>query len=194
MSPGGDKRLSPLWDSRACLALDFIGSVVLLDHSTKPMPTPQPTPLPDTRARIVEAARALFWEKGYAATGLAEILARARANSGSFYHFFESKDALLCTVLDTYVELLEPQVIGPVWASTRDPLDRVFALLAGYRKRLVDTSCQGPDVRSAASRSKSTLKTRQPTRTSRATFRRGKPRLKHACAPRARLGRSSRRR
>ena len=38
----------------------------------------------DTRERIVEAARFLFWEKGYAATGLAELLARAGANSGSF--------------------------------------------------------------------------------------------------------------
>ena len=51
-----------------------------------------------TRERIVEAARYLFWEKGYAATGLAEILARADANSGSFYHFFDSKDAVLRTV------------------------------------------------------------------------------------------------
>jgi TetR/AcrR family transcriptional regulator, transcriptional repressor for nem operon len=106
------------------------------------MPTPLPASVPDTRSRIVEAARALFWEKGYAATGLAEILARGRANSGSFYHFFDSKDALLCTVLDSYVELLEPQVIGPVWASTADPLDRVFALLAAYRQRLLDTNCQ----------------------------------------------------
>lgn len=96
----------------------------------------------DTRARIVEAARFLFWEKGYAATGLAELLARAGANSGSFYHFFESKDALLRTVLDTYAELLEPHVIRPAWGSTTDPMARVFALLAGYRQRLVDTECR----------------------------------------------------
>jgi AcrR family transcriptional regulator len=40
-----------------------------------------------TRSRLLEAARYLFWEKGYAATGMAEILERAQANSGSFYHF-----------------------------------------------------------------------------------------------------------
>jgi len=96
----------------------------------------------DTRSRIVEAARYLFWEKGYAATGLAELLARANANSGSFYHFFDSKDALLRTVLDTYVELLEPRVLRPAWQSTTDPIDRVFALLDGYRERLVTTDCQ----------------------------------------------------
>ena len=101
-----------------------------------------PAPFRDTRARIVEAARYLFWERGYAATGLAEILARAKANSGSFYHFFESKDDLLRTVLDTYVELLEPYVIRPAWGQTTDPIERIFSLLAGYRQRLVDTGSQ----------------------------------------------------
>jgi TetR/AcrR family transcriptional regulator, transcriptional repressor for nem operon len=96
----------------------------------------------DTRARIVDAARHLFWEKGYAATGLAELLARAGANSGSFYHFFDGKDALLRTVLETYVDLLEPQVLRSAWASTSDPLERVFALLDRYRERLIATECQ----------------------------------------------------
>src|SRR6059058_529027 len=97
---------------------------------------------PDTRDRIVEAARLLFWEKGYAATGLAELLAAAKANSGSFYHFFESKDAVLRAVLDTYVELLEPQLLQPAWSRASDPVERVFALLEGYRQRLVATGCQ----------------------------------------------------
>ncbi len=101
---------------------------------------PRPA-LPDTRQRLIEAARYLFWEKGYAATGLADILARADANSGSFYHFFESKDALLRTVLETYVDLLDPYVMAPVRASAAAPLDEVFGLLASYRGRLADTDC-----------------------------------------------------
>jgi TetR/AcrR family transcriptional regulator, transcriptional repressor for nem operon len=96
----------------------------------------------DTYGRIVEAARYLFWEKGYAATGLAELLDRAKANSGSFYHFFESKDALLRTVLETYVDLLEPHVLRPAFAAAASPIDRVFVLLEGYRQRLVDTDCK----------------------------------------------------
>ena len=103
---------------------------------------PRPRTGSDTRDRIVEAARHLFWEKGYAATGLAEILDRAGANSGSFYHFFESKDALLRTVLDTYVDLLEPHIVRPAWDATTDPIERIFALLDGYRRRLVDTGCR----------------------------------------------------
>jgi TetR/AcrR family transcriptional repressor of nem operon len=96
----------------------------------------------DTRQRIVEAARFLFWEKGYAATGLAELLARADANSGSFYHFFESKDAVLRAVLETYRDLLEPMVLRPAWEACAGPIDRIFSLLDGYRQRLVDTDCQ----------------------------------------------------
>src|SRR4051812_41219806 len=97
---------------------------------------------PDTRARIVEAARFLFWEKGYAATGLAELLARAGANSGSFYHFFDSKDAVLRTVLETYRDLLDPLVVQPAFARQDRPIERIFALLDGYRQRLVSTDCQ----------------------------------------------------
>jgi len=96
----------------------------------------------DTRQRLIEAARYLFWEKGYAATGLAELLARAQANSGSFYHFFDSKDALLCVVLDTYVDMLEPYVIRPAWDATTNPIERIFALLNGYRQRLLETDCR----------------------------------------------------
>src|SRR3954454_24337755 len=95
-----------------------------------------------TRERLIEAARHLFWEKGYAATGLAELLARAGANSGSFYHFFDSKDDILRTVLETYHDLLEPLVFRPAFESRARPLDRIFALLAGYRERLVSTDCQ----------------------------------------------------
>ena len=95
-----------------------------------------------TRDRIVEAGRYLFWEKGYAATGLAEILARATANSGSFYHFFESKDALLKAVLELYLAALEPQIVRPAWERTDDPVARVFALLDGYRQRLIGTECR----------------------------------------------------
>jgi AcrR family transcriptional regulator len=107
--------------------------------------TPSPSPTrsqTDTRARIVDAARFLFWEKGYAATGLAELLVRAGANSGRCYHFFDRKDAVLRTVLETYRDLLEPLVVRPAFEAHARPLDRIFALLDGYRQRLVGTDCQ----------------------------------------------------
>ncbi len=43
---------------------------------------------PKTRGRLIAAAAKLFQEKGYAATGLSEILAASGAPKGSLYHFF----------------------------------------------------------------------------------------------------------
>jgi TetR/AcrR family transcriptional regulator, transcriptional repressor for nem operon len=94
-----------------------------------------------TRDRLLDAARYLFWERGYAATGIAEILQRAQANAGSFYHFFPGKEALLLAVLDAYLEALEPVIVQPAFASKRDPIERVFAILEGYRERLLQTGC-----------------------------------------------------
>ena len=45
--------------------------------------------------------------KGYAAVGLTEILAEAQVPKGSFYHFFESKDAfgeaMMCAYFSAYL-------------------------------------------------------------------------------------------
>jgi TetR/AcrR family transcriptional regulator, transcriptional repressor for nem operon len=103
--------------------------------------TVQPQAVNNTRARLLDASRYLFWEKGYAATGIAEILERAQANSGSFYHFFASKEALLLAVLEAYLEGLEPVVIQPAFLRHRDPFQRIFAILEGYRERLLSTEC-----------------------------------------------------
>ena len=100
------------------------------------------TPPPSARELLLDAARYLFWEKGYAATGVAELLQRARVNSGSFYHVFPSKEALLLAVLDNYLDGLEPAVLRPAFARRRDPIERIFAILEGYRQKLLATGCQ----------------------------------------------------
>lgn len=96
----------------------------------------------DTRERLINSARYLFWERGFAGTSMADLLAHAEVNSGSFYHFFESKEALLREVLNQYLPALRPMVIDPAYAQTADPLERIFAVLAGYRDRILQTECQ----------------------------------------------------
>ena len=56
----------------------------------------------DTRERIVEAALDLFHAQGVTATGLGQILETAGAGKGQFYHYFESKEALLLAVLEEF--------------------------------------------------------------------------------------------
>ena len=94
-----------------------------------------------TRERIVDAGLYLFWLQGYAATGMAEILARAEANAGSFYHFFKTKEELLLAVLELYIQSLEPVVVQPVLGGIADPVERVFGILEFYRKNLLATGC-----------------------------------------------------
>src|SRR5215467_7540441 len=93
----------------------------------------------ETRERIVEAARVLFFKQSYAATGVAEILKAAGANSGSLYHFFPSKEDLLVGVLEKYRSMLEPYVLKPAFARSSDPVERLFAILQGYRLLLEAT-------------------------------------------------------
>src|SRR3954468_21943495 len=94
-----------------------------------------------TRDRLIDSARFLFWERGYAGTSMAELLAHAEVNSGSFYHFFDSKEALLRAVLEGYLRLLRPMVVDPAFARVQEPVERIFAILAGYRERILQTQC-----------------------------------------------------
>lgn len=96
---------------------------------------------PPTRQRIVESALYLFWLQGYAATGIAEILDRAKANAGSFYYFFKSKEAVLLAVLELYIQSLNPVVVQPVFDQLQDPVDRIFGILGFYRQNLIATGC-----------------------------------------------------
>src|SRR6201996_9102171 len=94
-----------------------------------------------TRERLIDSARYLFWERGFAGTSMADLLVHAGVNSGSFYHFFESKEALLRAILETYLHALRPMVIDPAFAMTEEPVARIFAILAGYRERIMKTEC-----------------------------------------------------
>jgi AcrR family transcriptional regulator len=97
---------------------------------------------PGTRERLVETARTLFWEQGYSATGVAQILKSADARSGSFYYFFPTKEDLLLAVLEQYKQMLDPSVVRPVFERVSDPIERIFGILDGYRMLLLSTKFQ----------------------------------------------------
>jgi AcrR family transcriptional regulator len=94
-----------------------------------------------TRERLIHSALYLFWERGFAGTSMSDLLGHAQVNSGSFYHFFESKEALLKAVLEEYLQGLRPQIVEPAYAQASDPIERIFAILAGYRARILSTDC-----------------------------------------------------
>lgn len=56
------------------------------------------------RQHILQAAKPLIGQRGFSAVGLAQILDVADIPKGSFYHYFESKEAFGEELLRTYVE------------------------------------------------------------------------------------------
>jgi AcrR family transcriptional regulator len=93
----------------------------------------------DTRDKIVRTAMDLFWEKGFNSTSVADILSRSQLNSGSLYHFFPGKQDVLIAVLEAYRDGTREMLIEPAWRGAEDPIDRVFALLAAYRRLILET-------------------------------------------------------
>ena len=53
--------------------------------------------------RICEAAFCLFWEKGYRATSMPDIAARARVTPGNIYRYYKSKFELFYQVLEPWL-------------------------------------------------------------------------------------------
>ena len=65
----------------------------------------------NTKGRIIQAAWQLFYRQGYDDTTVEEIIDASGTSRGSFYHYFEGKDALLSSVSylfdEKYEELIE---------------------------------------------------------------------------------------
>lgn len=69
----------------------------------------------NTKARIVSAAWKLFYEQGYEETTVEEIIFESETSKGSFYHYFDGKDALLSSLSvlfdERYEELMQQHLL-----------------------------------------------------------------------------------
>lgn len=83
----------------------------------------------ETRRALIKAARALFLEKGYAATGTPEVVARAGLTRGALYHHFKDKQALFLAV----VEAEAAQIAAEIEAGSADAQTPLAALNDGAR-------------------------------------------------------------
>lgn len=65
----------------------------------------------NTKSKIVSAAWRLFYQQGYDDTTIEEIVEASGTSKGSFYHYFDGKDALLSSLSylfdEKYEELIE---------------------------------------------------------------------------------------
>lgn len=57
-----------------------------------------------TRGKLLDAAQSLMMERGYAATSVSDICARAGATNGSFFHFFGGKEDIGRAAVARFIE------------------------------------------------------------------------------------------
>ncbi|MBW6421816.1 TetR/AcrR family transcriptional regulator [Rhizobium sp. XQZ8] len=80
-----------------------------------------------TRTALLDAARSLFVEKGYAETATPEIVAKAEVTRGALYHHFPDKKALFWAV----IEREAGQVAEDIEACSAEASSAREALLQG---------------------------------------------------------------
>lgn len=81
----------------------------------------------ETRSALIRSARALFLEKGFAATGTPEIVQQAGVTRGALYHHFKDKQALFLAV----VQAEAAQLAQEIEAGASDAQSPMAALLDG---------------------------------------------------------------
>jgi len=88
------------------------------------------------RNEILDSAQRLIYTKGYEKMAIRDILNELQISKGAFYHYFDSKGALLEALierlLDEAEKLLDPVIQDPS-LSALDKLERYFATAARWK-------------------------------------------------------------
>ncbi|MGN0659358.1 MAG: TetR/AcrR family transcriptional regulator [Emergencia sp.] len=80
----------------------------------------------NTKGRIISAAWKLFYEQGYDDTTLDEIVELSGTSKGSFYHYFDGKDALLSSLSYLFDEKYEELI--PTLKEEDSAIDKLVYL------------------------------------------------------------------
>ena len=75
-----------------------------MDHTQSSTESPAPDPQETRRAEILEAAAAVFGEKGFQRATMKDIAARAGIVPGTIYLYFRNKDDLLISIFEERVQ------------------------------------------------------------------------------------------
>ena len=85
------------------------------------------------RDRLIEAAKAKFYQQGVALTTLADIAQQAQVPLGNVYYHFRTKEALVEAVVQAHTQELHAK-FGK-WERIADPCQRLLALLQTAREQ-----------------------------------------------------------
>lgn len=91
---------------------------------------------PSTRSNLLDAALGVIRTKGYAATSVDDICAKASLSKGAFFHHFSSKEDLAVAAANYWSETTGALFAEAAYHAPEDPLERVLAYVE-LRKQLV---------------------------------------------------------
>jgi len=96
-----------------------------------------------TRDDIIEAARLLFYRRGYARTSFSDIVAHTGIQRGNIYYYFKTKDAILDAVIEQRAR--EYRATLAAWDKAlpdpRDRLRRFVQMVVSNRQDLTRYGC-----------------------------------------------------
>ena len=93
-------------------------------------------PSPGAREKLLDASLVLIREKGYSATSVDELCAKAGVTKGAFFHHFESKEALGVAAANRWSDVSGALFNAAPYHKHPDPLDRVLGYL-DFRRTLL---------------------------------------------------------
>lgn len=93
-----------------------------------------------TRARLLEAATAVFADAGFLEARISDIAERAGLSHGSFYHYFDSKEQIFREVADAQ----EARLTAPGEAPADAPATDLERIRRGNRRYLERYRDSGP--------------------------------------------------
>lgn len=85
--------------------------------------------LTDTRELLLRAGVEALTEKGFSATGIEEILGRVGVPKGSFYHYFDSKEAYGLALIERYGVFFARKLDRHLGNRALSPLNRLRAFV-----------------------------------------------------------------
>jgi TetR/AcrR family transcriptional repressor of nem operon len=86
----------------------------------------------DTRSHILSVGRGLTARQGYAGVGLNELLKAAQVPKGSFYHYFASKEAYGCALLEDFIEQYRQDLSSTLFNPQQSARDRFLLYFQGW--------------------------------------------------------------
>jgi len=92
--------------------------------------------------RILEVASELFYQNGYHATGINEVIAKAGVAKATFYSHFPSKEDLAREYIEETGKAEVRHIDGFI-ARAKDPMEKYLAVIASLEPWLLETDFRG---------------------------------------------------